>query len=59
LSRLPQTQLLVWSATGLFVAPIAGRLAGGYGNRPFMLAGVLMQTAGLACLRPATGQVSG
>ena len=43
-------QLLVWSATGLFVAPIAGRLAGRHGNQPFMLAGLLMQTAGLACL---------
>jgi hypothetical protein len=36
----------VWSATGVFVAPIAGRR----GNRPFMLAGLLMQTACLACL---------
>jgi EmrB/QacA subfamily drug resistance transporter len=43
-------QLLVWSATGVFVAPVAGRLAGRHGNRPFMLAGLLMQTAGLACL---------
>jgi EmrB/QacA subfamily drug resistance transporter len=43
-------ELLVWSATGLFVAPIAGRLAGRHGNRPFMLAGLVMQTAGLACL---------
>lgn len=39
-------ELLVWSATGLFVAPIAGR----HGNRPFMLAGLVMQTTGLACL---------
>ncbi len=46
----PGAELLVWSATGLFVAPIAGRLAGRHGNRPFMLAGLLMQTAGLACL---------
>lgn len=43
-------ELLVWSATGLFVAPVAGRLAGRHGNRPFMLAGLVMQTAGLACL---------
>jgi MFS family permease len=43
-------QLLVWSATGLFVAPIAGRLAGRHGNRPFMLTGLLLQTAGLAGL---------
>jgi predicted MFS family arabinose efflux permease len=43
-------ELLVWSATGLFVAPAAGRLAGRHGNRPFMLAGLVLQTAGLACL---------
>jgi EmrB/QacA subfamily drug resistance transporter len=43
-------QLLVWSATGVFVAPVAGRLAGRHGNRPFMITGLLMQTAGLACL---------
>jgi EmrB/QacA subfamily drug resistance transporter len=49
-------QLLVWSATGLFVAPIAGRLAGRHGNRPFMLAGLLMQTAGLACLAVIAGR---
>jgi EmrB/QacA subfamily drug resistance transporter len=44
------SELLVWSATGLFVAPVAGRLADRYGNRPFILAGMLMQTAGLGCL---------
>jgi EmrB/QacA subfamily drug resistance transporter len=43
-------QLLAWSATGVIVAPITGRLAGLHGNRPFMIAGLLMQTAGLACL---------
>jgi EmrB/QacA subfamily drug resistance transporter len=43
-------ELLVWSATGLFVAPVAGRLAGRYGSRPFLLAGLVLQTAGLAVL---------
>jgi EmrB/QacA subfamily drug resistance transporter len=43
-------QLLAWSAPGVIVAPIAGRLAGRHGNRPFMVGGLLMQTAGLACV---------
>jgi MFS family permease len=42
--------LLVWSAWGFFVAPATGRAAGRYGNRPFMLAGLILWTAGLACL---------
>lgn len=43
-------ELLVWSATGLFVAPVAGRLAARYGNRRFMVTGMVMQAAGLACI---------
>jgi EmrB/QacA subfamily drug resistance transporter len=42
--------LLAWSAWGFFVAPLAGRAAGRYGNRPFMFAGLILQTAGFACL---------
>jgi EmrB/QacA subfamily drug resistance transporter len=42
--------LLVWSAWGFFVAPATGRAAGRYGNRPFMFAGLILQTAGFACL---------
>jgi EmrB/QacA subfamily drug resistance transporter len=49
-------ELLVWSATGLFVAPVAGRLADRYGNRPFMIAGMVMQTIGLACLAVIAGR---
>jgi predicted MFS family arabinose efflux permease len=42
--------LLVWSGWGFFVGPATGRAAGRYGNRPFMLAGLILWTAGLACL---------
>ena len=42
--------LLAWSAWGFFVAPATGRAAGRYGSRPFMLAGLILQTAGLAGL---------
>jgi predicted MFS family arabinose efflux permease len=45
---LAGAHLLPWSAPGLIVMPAAGRLAGRYGNRPFMVAGPLMQAAGLA-----------
>jgi EmrB/QacA subfamily drug resistance transporter len=43
-------RLLAWSAPGLLVMPIAGKLAGRHGNRPFMVTGLLMQAAGLACV---------
>jgi predicted MFS family arabinose efflux permease len=42
--------LLVWSGWGFFVGPAAGRAAGRYGNRPLMLAGLVLWTAGLAAL---------
>jgi MFS family permease len=40
-------ELLAWSATGIFVAPQAGRLADRFGNRPFIVSGLAMQTLGL------------
>ena len=41
-------RLLPWSAAAMFVAPVAGKLADRYGNRPFMTAGMLLLGAGLA-----------
>jgi len=40
-------RLLPWSAAAMFVAPIAGKLADRYGNRPFMTAGMLLLGVGL------------
>jgi EmrB/QacA subfamily drug resistance transporter len=42
--------LMAWSAWGFFIAPAAARVAGRFGNRPFMAAGLLMQTAAFAVL---------
>jgi EmrB/QacA subfamily drug resistance transporter len=42
--------LLAWSAWGFFIAPATGRAAARYGNRPFMVTGLILQTAGLACI---------
>ncbi|MEV4557732.1 MFS transporter [Kitasatospora sp. NPDC049285] len=41
-------RLLAWTAAPVVVAPFAGRLADRYGNRPFIVTGLLMQTIGLA-----------
>ncbi|HXE46306.1 MAG TPA: MFS transporter [Conexibacter sp.] len=41
-------ELLAWSASGMVVMPLVGRLTARYGNRPFMIAGLLMMTGGLA-----------
>jgi EmrB/QacA subfamily drug resistance transporter len=40
-------RLLPWTATPMLVAPIAGGLADRYGNRPFMVLGMVMQAVGL------------
>jgi EmrB/QacA subfamily drug resistance transporter len=41
-------RLLAWTAPPMIVAPLAGKLADRYGNRPFMAVGMLLQAAGLA-----------
>jgi EmrB/QacA subfamily drug resistance transporter len=43
-------RLLVWMATPMVVAPIAGTLADRFGNKPFMAGGLALQSAGLAWL---------
>jgi MFS family permease len=43
-------RILVWMATPMLVAPVAGALADKIGNRPFMVAGLVMQAAGLGWL---------
>ena len=40
-------RLLPWTATPMVIAPIAGSLADRFGNRPFMVVGLVMQAAGL------------
>jgi EmrB/QacA subfamily drug resistance transporter len=40
-------RLLPWTATLFFVAPIAGKLVDRHGERPFLVAGLLAQAAGL------------
>jgi nitrate/nitrite transporter NarK len=51
-------RILVWMAMPMLVAPIAGGLADRFGNKPFMLAGLLLQGAGAGWLalgsRPST-----
>jgi EmrB/QacA subfamily drug resistance transporter len=43
-------RILVWMAMPMLVSPIAGALADRYGNKPFMLAGLVLQAAGLGWL---------
>jgi MFS family permease len=40
-------RLLPWTGAPMVVAPIAGALSERYGNRPFMAAGLALQTIGL------------
>jgi EmrB/QacA subfamily drug resistance transporter len=41
-------RLLPWTATLFFVAPLAGKLVDRFGERPFLVAGPLLQAAGMA-----------
>jgi EmrB/QacA subfamily drug resistance transporter len=47
-------RILVWMAMPMIAAPVAGALADRIGNRPFMLAGLIMQAAGLGWLAGVT-----
>ncbi|UGS36814.1 Multidrug resistance protein Stp [Capillimicrobium parvum] len=40
-------RLLPWTATLFFVAPLAGKLVDRFGERPFLVAGPLLQAAGM------------
>jgi MFS family permease len=40
-------RLLPWTATLFFVAPVAGTLVDRFGERPFLVAGPLLQAAGM------------
>jgi EmrB/QacA subfamily drug resistance transporter len=54
-------RLLPWTGTPMVVAPIAGALSERYGTRPFMAAGLALQTIGLAWIaliaKPGMGYV--
>jgi EmrB/QacA subfamily drug resistance transporter len=43
-------RILVWMAMPMLVAPIAGRLADRFGNKPFMVLGLSLQAVGLGWL---------
>jgi MFS family permease len=47
-------RILVWMAMPMLVAPLAGALADRFGNRPFMLAGLVLQASGLGWLVAVT-----
>jgi EmrB/QacA subfamily drug resistance transporter len=47
-------RILVWMAMPMLVSPLAGTLADRFGNRRFMVAGLILQAAGLAWLTAST-----
>jgi EmrB/QacA subfamily drug resistance transporter len=52
-------RLLPWTATPMVVAPLAGALADRIGNRPLLVAGLLMQGAGLAWVASLAATTAG
>lgn len=52
-------RILVWMAMPMLVAPIAGAVADRVGNRPFMVAGLVLQAAGLGWLAAVAGPGTG
>ena len=48
-------RLIPWTATFITVAPIAGTLADRFGERPFMVGGLVLQAAGLAWIALIAG----
>jgi EmrB/QacA subfamily drug resistance transporter len=47
-------RILVWMAMPMLIAPVAGTLTDRFGNRPFMLGGLILQAAGLGWLAAVT-----
>ncbi|MFI0897604.1 DHA2 family efflux MFS transporter permease subunit [Streptomyces sp. NPDC020983] len=52
-------RILVWTAMPMLVAPVAGTLSERFGNRPFMVVGMILQAAGLLWLALATDAGTG
>jgi EmrB/QacA subfamily drug resistance transporter len=52
-------RVLAWNAMPVLVAPVAGVLAGRFGNRPVLLAGLALQGGGLTWLAAAATEGGG
>ncbi|MBY8880026.1 MFS transporter [Actinacidiphila acidipaludis] len=48
-------RMLVWNGMPMIVAPVAGGLSDRFGNRPFMIVGMLLQGGGLLWLAEEAG----
>jgi MFS family permease len=58
-ASLADLRILVWMAMPMVIAPIAGALADKVGNKPFMVAGLVLQAAGLGWLAVVAGPGTG